>query len=279
MLGYSDNDIGNEFDEWHKRIHPDDLTRVTADVTAHLDGRTSVYANEHRIQCKDSTWMWILARGLVVQRDSAGQALRMVGTHTDISERKSYQDQLEHSAQFDHLTGLPNRVLLADRLHQAVIQVQRQKTMLAVAFLDLDGFKVVNDRYGHNAGDYLLRMLSGHMRQALREGDTLARMGGDEFVVVFLDLPDAESSLPMLSRLLSAAAEEVCYEGNALRVSASLGVTYYPQDEELDAEQLLRQADQAMYQAKQSGKNRFHIFDDAYERSVRDHHEASRSAR
>lgn len=195
-------------------------------------------------------------------------------TWRDISERKAHQEQLEHIAHYDNLTGLPNRALLADRLHQAMTQALRRKTLLAVAFLDLDGFKAINDHYGHKAGDYLLTTLSGKMRQALREGDTLARLGGDEFVAILLDLPDVESSALLLSRLLTVTAEVVHYEGNALRVSASLGVTFYPQAEAIDADQLVRQADQAMYQAKQSGKNRYHIFDTEQDRSVGGHHKS-----
>jgi len=209
----------------------------------------------------------------VPMRTPDGRILGVLGIGHDITERKAHQKQLEHMAHFDLLTGLPNRVLLADRLQQALAQAQRRQTMLAVAYLDLDSFKAVNDRYGHDTGDRLLKTLSGHMRHALREGDTLARLGGDEFVAIFLDLPNVESAAPMLSRLLAAAGEVVHEDGNALRVSASLGVTFYPQTDPIDADQLLRQADQAMYQAKQMGKNRYCLFDAERDRSVRGHHE------
>jgi len=203
-----------------------------------------------------------------------GRLVGVLGIGHNITEREAHQKQLEQVAHFDTLTGLPNRVLLADRLQQALVQAQRHDRMLAVAYLDLDGFKAINDHYGHQAGDHLLTTLSGHMKHALREGDTLARLGGDEFVAILLDLPDVESTAPMLSRLLAAAAEVVYEDGNALRVSASLGVTFYPQAEAVDADQLLRQADQAMYQAKLTGKNRYHIFDTEQDRSVRGHHES-----
>ncbi len=207
-------------------------------------------------------------------RTPDGRLVGVLGIGHDITERKLHQEQLEHLAHFDNLTGLPNRVLLADRLHQAMLQARRRETLVAIAFLDLDGFKAINDQYGHKAGDQLLTTLSGHMKQLLREGDTLARVGGDEFLVVLIDLPDVESSAPLLARLLAVAAAVVDYEGNALRVSASLGVTFYPQAEAIDADQLLRQADQAMYQAKQAGKNRYHIFDTEQDRHVRGHHES-----
>jgi diguanylate cyclase (GGDEF)-like protein/PAS domain S-box-containing protein len=206
-------------------------------------------------------------------RTSDGRLVGVLGISHDITEREVHQKQLEHIAHFDSLTGLPNRVLLADRLQQALAQAQRHDKVLAVAYIDLDGFKNINDQHGHDVGDHLLTALAGHMKKSLREGDTLARLGGDEFVAILLDLPDVQSTAPMLSRLIAAAAEVVYEDGHALRVSASLGVTFFPQEESIDADQLLRQADQAMYQAKLAGKNRYHVFDTEHDRTVRGHHE------
>lgn len=205
-------------------------------------------------------------------RDAHGNVEQYVSLFSDISAFKEHEHKLEHIAHYDPLTNLPNRVLLADRLHQAMVQRRGQE--LAVAFLDLDGFKSINDQYGHEAGDHLLVELSKLMKQELREGDTLARLGGDEFVAVLIGLSDSASSLPLLNRLLTAASKSVQWEGKDLKVSASLGVTFYPQSEEVDGEQMLRQADQAMYQAKLAGKNRFHVFDDAQDRNMRGHHES-----
>jgi diguanylate cyclase (GGDEF)-like protein/PAS domain S-box-containing protein len=206
--------------------------------------------------------------------DAQGQVTQYVSLFSDITRIKEHERELEHIAHYDALTSLPNRVFLADRLHQAMAQAIRRNQKLAVVYLDLDGFKAVNDRYGHDAGDQLLITLSSRMKQCLREGDTLARLGGDEFVAVMLDLTDIEACLPMLSRLLAAASEPVLWGTSVLQVSASVGVTFYPQTEETDADQLMRQADQAMYQAKVSGKNRFHLFDADQDRSIRGHHES-----
>ena len=181
---------------------------------------------------------------------------------------------MEHIAHFDALTSLPNRVLLADRMQQAIAQAQRRGQLLAVAYLDLDDFKAINDRHGHEAGDQLLVALATRMKQALREGDTLARIGGDEFVVVLVDLTDVAASVPMFNRLLAAAAQPMHFGDVVLQVSASLGVTFYPQAEDADADKLLRQADQAMYQATLVGRNRYHVFDAEQDRSVRGHHES-----
>ena len=196
-------------------------------------------------------------------RNGQGEIQHYVSLFSDITIIKAHQHDLEHSAHFDALTGLPNRVLLADRLQQGRIQAQRRSKILAVVYLDLDGFKTVNDQHGHEVGDLLLVTLATRMKQALREGDTLARIGGDEFVVLLLDLGDRLDSVPMLKRLLAAAAEPVQQGKLILKVSVSLGVTFYPQGDgvDADADQLLRQADQAMYMAKQAGKNRYHFFD------------------
>lgn len=193
-------------------------------------------------------------------RGADGHTLNYVALVTDITKVKAQQQQLEHIAHYDALTNLPNRVLLADRLQQAMIQCQRRGRSLAVAYLDLDGFKEVNDRHGHTIGDDLLVALARRMKSALREADTLARIGGDEFVAVLVDLEQLQDSLPMLVRLLQSASAPVRLPGATLQVSASIGVTLYPEDAS-DAEQLLRHADQAMYQAKQAGRNRYQVFD------------------
>jgi diguanylate cyclase (GGDEF)-like protein/PAS domain S-box-containing protein len=189
-----------------------------------------------------------------------GVATHYIALANDITPIKEYQTQLEQIAHYDVLTNLPNRSLLTDLLSQAMLQCAVSKRSLAVVLLDLDGFKVVNDAYGHDVGDELLVALSVSMKRALREGDTLARIGGDEFVAVLADLTNIDDAEPVFERLLLAASKPVSVGGVVLNVSASVGVTLYPQDG-VNAEQLLRHADQAMYVAKKSGKNRYHLFD------------------
>ncbi|MGK0306205.1 MAG: diguanylate cyclase (GGDEF)-like protein [Gammaproteobacteria bacterium] len=171
-------------------------------------------------------------------------------------------NDLKLAAHYDLLTNLPNRVLLAERLNQAIKHCQRRNQSLAVAFMDLDGFKAINDRHGHNMGDELLVEVAKRMREALRECDTLARIGGDEFIAVMVDLENSEDSETALKRLLKAASDPVFLGDAVMQVSASIGVSFYPQDN-LDADLLMRHADRAMYVAKQSGKNRYHFFDTA----------------
>ena len=207
-------------------------------------------------------------------RDGQGSTQHYVALFSDITAIKAHQSQLEHIAHFDALTNLPNRVLLADRLQQAMAQAQRRQQLVAVVFLDLDGFKEVNDLHGHESGDQVLITLAQRMKEALREGDTLARIGGDEFVAVLIDLEDPSASVPLLNRLLMAAALPVPVGDLTLQVSTSLGVTFYPQAQDVEADQLLRQADQAMYQAKLAGKKRYWVFDAAQDDSLRSHHES-----
>ncbi|MET0081180.1 MAG: EAL domain-containing protein, partial [Candidatus Thiodiazotropha lotti] len=197
----------------------------------------------------------------------------VVAIYQDITAQKEYQQQLEHIAHFDALTNLPNRVLLSDRLNQAMHQEERRGKKLAVAYLDLDGFKTVNDDYGHEVGDQLLAVLAMRMKDVLREGDTVARMGGDEFVAVLIDLSEQNDSVQLLERLLDSVSHPVQLGDHKLQVEASIGVAFYPQIEIVDADQLIRQADQAMYMAKQAGKNRYQIFDSEQARSIRGHHE------
>jgi diguanylate cyclase (GGDEF)-like protein/PAS domain S-box-containing protein len=187
-----------------------------------------------------------------------GAVQNYVMLFTDITAMKTYQKQLENLAHFDTLTHLPNRLLLADRLHQAMSQSQRRKQALAVVFLDLDGFKLVNDTHGHDVGDELLVVLSQRMKGALRDGDTLARLGGDEFVAVLVDLDHSDDSEPVLDRLLQAASEPVTVDGAQFQVSASMGIAVYPRDG-THPDLLLRRADQSMYRAKMAGRNRFHF--------------------
>lgn len=207
-------------------------------------------------------------------RNEKLQTLHYVSLFSDITALKHHEQQLEHIAHYDPLTHLPNRVLLADRLQQAIRHAQGRGKLLAVAYLDLDGFKQVNDSQGHDVGDQLLMHLASMMKTVLREGDTLARLGGDEFVAVMRDLDNVAMAVPMLEGLLQASSKALLIDGHPAQVSGSVGVTFYPQHEEVDADQLLRQADQAMYQAKLAGKNRFHIFDADQDRSVRGFHES-----
>ena len=274
LLGYAENELIAR--NWFETClpHPEGMDVVFPVFLQMMAGNIeSAEEFENAILCRDGRQREVAWRNTYVT-DAEGRIIGVLSSGADITERKEHQKQLEHIAHYDALTNLPNRVLLADRLHQGLAQAQRRKQRLAVAYLDLDGFKAINDCHGHEVGDQLLMLLANLMKQALREGDTLARLGGDEFVTVLADLADIEDSLPMLTRLLAAAAQPVHVGDLVLQVSASLGVTFFPQAEGVDADQLLRQADHAMYQAKLAGKNRYYVFDAEQDSSIRGHHES-----
>lgn len=183
---------------------------------------------------------------------------RYVALLSDITPITLQQEELKRQAQFDALTGLPNRLLLSDRLAQALARCDRDEDMVAIMYMDLDGFKAVNDTYGHDAGDALLSTVARKVCAQLRRSDTMSRLGGDEFALVIPRLRDMDQCVDLISRVVSVCATPVAFEGHQLRVTASIGVTLYPQDDS-DGESLLRHADQAMYRAKRAGRNQ-HVF-------------------
>jgi diguanylate cyclase (GGDEF)-like protein/PAS domain S-box-containing protein len=192
--------------------------------------------------------------------ETNGKVKHYVAVFSDINKIKQHEAELSHVAHYDSLTNVPNRVLLADRMEQAIARALRSNKLLSVCYLDLDGFKQVNDRYGHAAGDQLLVEVSKRLQEALRAGDTLARLGGDEFVVLFNDLASQQECILILERVLEIVAMPVIVNNHEVAVSASIGVTFYSVAKE-DGDTLLRQADHAMYIAKQKGKGRYHLYE------------------
>lgn len=208
-------------------------------------------------------------------RNSHGELTNFVGVFSNISRLKEQEKQLTQMAYYDALTELPNRVLLADRLSQGISQTLRTDSMLAVCYLDLDGFKPVNDIYGHAMGDRVLVEMSRRLKDSVRGGDTVARLGGDEFVVLLLGLNSSFEYEMVIQRILEAVNEPVQFPDTpALLLSASMGVRLFSKLEaDLDPDTLMRHADQAMYQAKQSGKNRYRVFDAVQDRHIRTRHD------
>jgi len=210
--------------------------------------------------------------------DDNGKVLRYVGGFSDISHIKAHEAELAQIAHYDALTGVPNRILLADRMKQALSQCTRDRHMMAVCYLDLDGFKLINDTMGHDVGDLVLIEVARRMGNMIRGGDTVARLGGDEFVLLLLGMEHGDECVATLERILAAIAQPIFVKGKNLSLSASIGVSLFPLDEQ-DPDTLLRHADQAMYVAKQSGKNRFHIYDPALDKRARDQCELLKNVR
>jgi diguanylate cyclase (GGDEF)-like protein len=244
-------------DAFRARVHPDDLPRVSRALQEHLDARRRDYVAEHRVRLRDGQWRWILVRGMLAERAKDGKALRMVGTFANIDARKSEEEQIRYQAHHDALTGLPNRLLFADRLAQAIRAAQRERSKLAVLYFDLDKFKPVNDTWGHAVGDGLLVEVARRVRTCLRESDTLARLGGDEFVVLLPGCADAADARKVGANILAQLNREFTVEGHALHISGSIGYALFP-DDGRDDEELLRSADVAMYAAKSNGRGQVH---------------------
>ena len=260
--------LGKTFGE----ILPPEVTSIVLRALGEATDKGFSFGQRYALQLPQGVHWFELSVALMQGGHTPEQHFIVIAR--DITELQLQQSQLAQMVHFDVLTQLPNRLLLSDRLQQAMAQAQRRGQRVAAAYLDLDAFKGINERTSQEVGDRMLVALASSMKAALREGDTLARLGGDEFAAVFIDLPDMAACVPMLERLLQAVAQVQHIGGQALQVSASIGVSFYPQSKELDADQLLRQADQAMYQAKLAGKNRYHIFDAEHDNSIRGHHES-----
>ncbi len=264
MYGYTEADVLNLAVDFDNRTHPDDLDRMRRDRQAHFDGTTPSYVNEHRVRCQDGSWKWILSRGMVIDRDEQGRPVRMVGTHTDITERKRAEALIWQQANFDALTGLPNRRMLRDRLEQAVRQSRRDGRRLALLFIDLDHFKQVNDSLGHERGDQLLVQAAGRLCGCVREVDTVSRFGGDEFTVLLGDLRHAVDADEVARDIVNVLSRPYALDGETAYVSASVGITIYP-DDATAIDDLFKHADQALYVAKDAGRNRVSQFTPALE--------------
>jgi diguanylate cyclase (GGDEF)-like protein/PAS domain S-box-containing protein len=253
MLGYEEGEIRDHPDEWMQRIHNEDLAQVRVALAAHIQGYSQHFECEYRIQHKDGVYRWALVRGLAV-RDTAGKAYRMAGSQTDITIRKSAQEQLQFDAFHDALTGLTNRALFLDRLVRAIEHAQRHpESLFAVLFLDLDRFKVINDSLGHSLGDQLLAACARKLEGCLRTVDTVSRFGGDEFVILLDDVKNEQDTLEVATRIQHKLQEPIDLDGHRVVISASIGIVLSTLGYE-DSDNLLRDADIAMYQAKMLGK-------------------------
>jgi diguanylate cyclase (GGDEF)-like protein/PAS domain S-box-containing protein len=259
LYGFDEHDIGTSLQEGRSLMHPDDFPRAMDDIQAYLNGQTSIYVSEYRMLCKDGSWKWILSRGMLVSHTADGEPLRMIGTHTDISERKRSEAQAFLLAHYDLITNLPNRVLFIDRLEQEIKKSHRTGLPMALMFLDLDRFKEVNDTLGHDIGDLLLKEAAHRLQSCVRETDTVARLGGDEFTIILGELDDLDSAERVAQQILRKLAEPFQLAGEVVYISASIGLTFFPEDAS-NVDILLKNADQAMYAAKDQGRNCYHYF-------------------
>ncbi len=238
-----------------RRIHPDDARQIANVAGAAMKGEMSLFQEQVRYETQSGAWKWILCSGMIKDRDAQGGAIRAIGTVRDVTEQKSVEEQFHHWAYYDRLTDLPNRRLLEDRLQQSVAQAHRGRSRLALLFIDLDKFKPINDEFGHEVGDWLLRTAALRMQECARQSDTVARLGGDEFVAVLPTIRDVTDAIGVAEKIRKTlAAPFVTSDGNRLSISSSIGIALYP-DHARNARELLHRGDEAMYSAKGAGRN------------------------
>ncbi|MBX9870624.1 MAG: EAL domain-containing protein [Burkholderiaceae bacterium] len=248
------------------------VTGVTSEQWAEhrrqLEARQPFWDFTYQLRSRSGELRWCSVSGKPVYEDGVFTGYR--GTGSDITERKLTEQRIEFLAYHDPLTGLPNRVLLEDRLEQAIAQAERSHHGLALVFMDLDNFKKINDSLGHAAGDALLKEVAARLKRCVRDTDTVSRQGGDEFVLVLGGLHGAEGSLPVLTKIMETLQEPFVCEGNELSTSASMGVALYPQDGN-SFDILRKKADMAMYRAKEAGRNIYRFFDEAMDEEAVEH--------
>ncbi len=256
MLGYSYEEMQQTTKQWTDFVHPDDREFAWTSINNVLEGRTTSHKLEYRMLHKDGSIRWILDQAKVMERDEHGRAVRMCGTHTDVTDRKALEEELIRQAHIDYLTGVNNRRYFMERAEHELRRANRSGSQLSIFMLDIDHFKRINDRYGHKVGDMVLKMLAEACQSALRDIDILARMGGEEFAVL---LPETESSLAIeVARRLQDFINKASLplEGNlAIKIQVSIGVASMASPHD-NMDILLHLADTALYEAKNTGRNR-----------------------
>jgi diguanylate cyclase (GGDEF)-like protein/PAS domain S-box-containing protein len=259
MLGDPPRESTFAGDDVLKWNHPDDREVFRAAIGNAAKGVSEEFDCEYRVPNAAGDWIWVHSRGKVTHRDAEGGAARMTGTSTNISKRKAAEERAEYLATRDALTGLPNRVLLHDRLEQAVVNGARHHDGFAFMFIDLDRFKTINDSLGHAVGDELLKNVSHRLTSCVRASDTVARLGGDEFAVILENLSDDDGAQQVAEKMIAAMGAPMLVEGTALNTSCSIGISLFPADGR-DSSTLMKNADVAMYYAKEKGRNNYQFF-------------------
>ena len=269
LFGYEKGGVEVEAKWWQERLHPDDRSRITSSISAFIEGDAKFWSDEYRYRRADGSYALVIDRAFIL-RDGEGQAVRMIGSMMDITERRLAEERIDHLANYDSLTGLPNRTLFEDRLPQALSLAQRNDQMLAVMFLDLDRFKTVNDTLGHTAGDQLLCGVAERLQGCLRGSDTVARFSGDGFALLLNQISRTGYAARIAQRaqneaveiaqdILAALKSPFNFNDRELYVTASIGIGVYPHDG-VDAQALLKNAGAALSRVKEQGGNGYQFY-------------------
>lgn len=259
MVGYTSDELESDTRAWEKLTHPDDIGRVRRAIKDHIEGRTPFYDTEHRMRHKNGSWIWVLDRGKIIERDAGGAPVRMVGTHLDITGRKRAEERLRHQAYHDQLTGLPNRYHFTEQLRESLNAAAINGARVALLLLDLNRFKDINDTLGHAVGDRVLCEVAARLQRALSPTEFLARYSGDEFLVM-IHIAGAADARAAASRLIGVFEPTFRIDSREFHLGTSIGISVFPDDAD-NADDLILNADLAMYRAKETrGIRQFHFF-------------------
>jgi diguanylate cyclase (GGDEF)-like protein/PAS domain S-box-containing protein len=259
LLGYLPGEVAPRPEAWRRLVHPDDLPRVEQAFDEHLRGKTPVFRIECRLRAKSGTWSWVFSQGEVMERSLGGEPLRMIGVTENIDERKEVAEKMRHVLQHDPLTGLANRALLYEFGERVLSSARRGGRGCAFLFVDLDRFKPINDTYGHDVGDAVLKEVARRLATCVRSEDLVGRLGGDEFLTVLSHIRNGEDAAKVARHVLHRLDRPYLVDSLLLHVSPSIGISLFPQDgHSVDA--LIKNADTAMYHAKKSGRDNFQFF-------------------
>lgn len=259
MLGLESEQTQDHFALWCALFHPEDLEETLHCLHEHIEGVTQYYTAEYRLRRTDGEYVWVRSRGKAI-RNASGQAIRMVGSHTDITEHKQWEKQIEYMAFYDTLTGLPNREWFARKLEAELERCKAEQEMSAVFFIDLDNFKTINDTYGHNIGDLLLQQVAKRLKILESKGISVCRLGGDEFIVFIPDIKNIIDIVQNANQILDAFRMPWTVNGQEVFATVSMGITVFPQDGQ-EVHTVLQNADLAMYKAKEFGKNNYQFYE------------------
>lgn len=260
MLGYEEHEISHQVNEWFSRIYANDLDPLQIQINNHLEGKTPHFQMEYRILHRDGQYRWMLCRGVAVHNEQ-GQAYRMVGSQTDITTRKQFEQKLQHDSTHDALTNLPNRALFVERLEQVIVRAKEEnKIKFAVLFIDLDKFKSVNDTLGHLIGDKLLIEVARRLERSIEPGDTAGRFGGDEFALLANHVNSTEEAVAFADRVQAELTKAMYLGKHEIYITASIGIAL-SDGNYTRAQDIIRDADIIMYKAKAEGRARNMLFD------------------
>jgi diguanylate cyclase (GGDEF)-like protein/PAS domain S-box-containing protein len=259
ILGFEEYELKNNLSEIMDRINPEDYQNVIENINKHLKGETHYYIAEYRIMHKDGNYIWAQDRGKVIRWDGNGKPLRMIGTFTDITVRKKLEEEIKNLAYRDPLTNLPNRLLFNDRIDLTIASSKRNNKKFALMIIDIDKFKKINDTYGHDIGDKLILYVGSKILALIRKSDTISRFGGDEFLLLLPDIKSKEDSEKIAEKILGNFKEKTVVDGRKFITTLSIGIAVYPDDGN-DSTTLLKNADIALYDVKDSGRNDYRFY-------------------